>query len=376
MRSRLTHVANRLVYGRRATPYEVLSDFSQRVGATYGDDDVLVRMARILGEGVGAERADVWLKVDTDLRQVAAWPGDAERSSPVPLTNGRLPTIAGAGRVYAVEHGGELLGALAVRKPAADPVSPADDKLVADLAKQAGLVLRNVRLTEELRARLDDLRAAQKRLVQAQDEARRRLERNIHDGAQQQLVALAVKARLARSLTDRDPERAGEMLDQIATETQAALEDLRDLARGIYPPLLADEGLAAAIRAQARKSPFDVDIRVEDVGRYPAEVEAAVYFSCLEALQNAAKYADATRVMVTLTERGGHLTFEVADDGRGFEPAAAGYGTGLQGIADRLVAIDGTMTIRSEPGAGTTVVGTVPVSSMVGAGRPDGGGGS
>jgi signal transduction histidine kinase len=376
VRSRLTHVANRLVYGRRATPYEVLSDFSQRVGATYGDDDVLVRMARILGEGVGAERADVWLKVDADLRQVAAWPGDGERSSPVPLTNGHLPALAGAGRVYAVEHGGELLGALAIRKPAADPVSPADDKLVADLARQAGLVLRNVRLTEELRARIDDLRAAQKRLVQAQDEARRRLERNIHDGAQQQLVALAVKARLARSLTDRDPERAGEMLDQIAAETQTALEDLRDLARGIYPPLLADEGLAAAIRAQARKSSVEVDVRVGDVGRYPAEVEAAVYFSCLEALQNAAKYADASRVVVTLTERGGHLTFEVADDGRGFEPATTGYGTGLQGIADRLVAIDGRMTIRSEPGAGTTLAGTVPVSSIVGAGRPDGGGGS
>ncbi|HSL10746.1 MAG TPA: histidine kinase [Actinomycetota bacterium] len=367
VRTRLTHVANRLVYGRRATPYEVLADFSQRVGATYGDDDVLARMARVLGEGVGADRADVWLKVDADLRNVAVWPGDTDRLAPVALSNGHLPSIGGAERVYAVEHGGELLGALAIRKPPADPVSPADDKLVADLAQQAGLVLRNVRLTEELRARLDDLRAAQKRLVQAQDEARRRLERNIHDGAQQQLVALAVKARLARSLTERDPAKAGEMLDQIAAETGSALEDLRELARGIYPPLLADEGLAAAIVAQARKSPLDVEVQVDGVARYPADVEAAVYFSCLEALQNAAKYADARRVIVALRERGGHLTFTVADDGRGFDPATTGYGTGLQGIADRLVAIDGTLDIRSEPGGGTTVAGVVPVAATVAA---------
>ena len=363
VRARLTRFANRLVYGRRATPYEVLSDFAERVGATYGDDDVLARMARVLGEGVGAERADVWLKVEDDLRDVAVWPSEAERMRPVPLPDGRLPEIASAERVYAVEHGGELLGALAIRKPPADPVSPADDKLVTDLAQQAGLVLRNVRLTEELRARLDDLRAAQKRLVNAQDEARRRLERNIHDGAQQQLVALAVKARLARSITERDPAKAADMLGQIELETQAALDDLRDLARGIYPPLLADGGLAVAIPSQARKVPFRVEVRADGVDRYPPEIEAAVYFSVLEALQNTAKYAEADRVVVTLTDRGRALTFEVADDGRGFDTTATGYGTGLQGIADRLDAIDGSLTIRSRPGQGTTVTGSVPVPS-------------
>ena len=208
VRAGFTKLADRLVYGRRATPYEVLADFAERVGDAYRDDDLLPRMARVLGEGVGAERADVWLKVDDDLRDVATWPADAEALGAVSLAGEDVPAFEGADRVYRVEHAGELLGALAVRKPQSDPISPADDKLVSDLAAQAGLVLRNVRLTEELRARFDDLRAAQKRIVAAQDRERRRLERNIHDGAQQQLVALAVKARLARSLTDRDPAKA------------------------------------------------------------------------------------------------------------------------------------------------------------------------
>jgi signal transduction histidine kinase len=363
VRAGFTKLADRLVYGRRATPYEVLADFAERVGDAYRDDDLLPRMARVLGEGVGAERADVWLMVDDDLRDVAAWPADAQRLHPVHLlAGGDLPALEGADRVYRVEHAGELLGALAVRKPPSDPISPADDKLISDLAAQAGLVLRNVRLSEELRARLDDLRAAQKRLVAAQDHERRRLERNIHDGAQQQLVALAVKARLARTLAERDPAKAAEMLTQIEAETQTALEDLRDLARGIYPPLLADKGLEAALTAQARKSPVPVDIQGDGVERYPQEIEAAVYFSALEALQNTAKYADATRVTVTLSRANGSLAFAVADDGRGFDPSETGYGTGLQGIADRLGALDGELEVTSRPGTGTTVSGRLPIA--------------
>ncbi len=365
VRAGFTKLADRLVYGRRATPYEVLADFAERVGDAYRDDDLLPRMARVLGEGVGAERADVWLKVDDDLRDVATWPADAEPFAAVSLASEDVPALEGADRVYRVEHAGELLGALAVRKPQSDPISPADDKLVSDLASQAGLVLRNVRLTEELRARLDDLRAAQKRIVAAQDRERRRLERNIHDGAQQQLVALAVKARLARSLTDRDPVKAAEMLTQIEGETQEALEDLRDLARGIYPPLLADKGLEAALTAQARKSTVPIEVVADGVDRLPQQVEAAVYFSALEALQNTAKYADATRATVSLSRANGSLEFAVADDGRGFDPGATGYGTGLQGIADRLGALDGELEITSKPGAGTTVRGRLPIGTDV-----------
>ncbi len=362
VRARLSRFANSVVYGKRATPYEVLTEFSDRVGDAYAEIDVLPRMARVLGEGIGAERSDVWLAVgEEELRRVATWPDEDEGGVTSVVMNGETPQIPGMDRVHTVEQAGRLLGALAVRKPVNEPISPSDEKLIGGLASQAGLVLRNVRLTEDLRARLTDLKAAQKRLVAAQDEERRKLERNIHDGAQQQLVALAVKARLARSLADRDPVKAAEMLTQMEAETQSALEDLRDLARGIYPPLLADKGLVAALEAQARKAPFPVEVRGE-VGRAPQDVEAAAYFCCLEALQNVAKYAEASRADVVISQDAQMLRLEVTDDGRGFDPASTGYGTGLQGMADRLAALDGRMEVRSAPGEGTTVVGVVPVA--------------
>ena len=337
---RARRFADRVVYGRRATPYEVLADFGAQLGGTYAADDVLPRIAHVLHDGIGASRARVLLRIGDELRQVAAWPVDA------PAGDDDLSVE--------VRDQGEVLGALAVAMPANDPIDDGKAKLVRDLAAQAGLVLRNVRL-------LEDLRASQRRIVTAQDHERRRLERNIHDGAQQQLVALAVKARLARSLVERDGSKAREILDEIGAETQDALEDLRDLARGIYPPLLADQGLVAAVEAQARKAPIPVEVSPDGVGRYPQEVEAAVYFSILEALQNVAKYAEATRAAIALEQRDGHLRFEVSDDGRGFDREARGYGTGLQGIADRLAALDGALEVRSRSGAGTTVAGSVPI---------------
>ena len=223
-------IADRLVYGKRASDYEVLAAFSGRVGEAYANEDVLPRMATILASGTGASSARVLLRVGGDLRQVAAIgePGTDEHAVPV-------------------VHQGEELGALAVTMPANDPLDPARERLIADLASQAGLVLRNARLIEELRA-------SRQRLVAAQDEERRKLERNIHDGAQQQLVALTVNQRLAAGLVAKDPERAVAMLGQLQTDSQQVLEDLRDLARGIYPPLLADKGLVAALESQARKA--------------------------------------------------------------------------------------------------------------------------
>jgi signal transduction histidine kinase len=365
VRDRLSRFANRVVYGGRATPYEILTDFSERVGDAYAEVDVLPRMARVLGEGIGAERSDVWLAVGQELRQVAVWPGDLREAEPVALPNGERPAIAGMDRVYAVEQGGDVLGALAVRKPASDPISPADEKLIAGLASQAGLVLRNVRLTEELKAHLEDLKAAQRRIVNARDEERRRLERNIHDGAQQQLVALAVKLKLADGLFDRDAAAAHDLMTQLQTETHDALNDLRDLARGIYPPLLADKGLPAALEAQARKSTLEVTLQAEGIGRFPQAVEAAVYFSVLEALQNVAKYAEANAATVMLTEPEGRLEFRVCDAGRGFDPSVTRYGTGLRGIADRVAALDGTLEVESTPGEGTTVTGRLPVERAV-----------
>jgi signal transduction histidine kinase len=199
--------------------------------------------------------------------------------------------------------------------------------------------------------------------VAAQDEERRRLERNIHDGAQQQLVALTVKLRLLEQIAGRDPAKVAEMATQLQAETTEALEDLRDLARGIYPPLLADKGLSAALEAQARKSTLPVTVEAADLGRFPQDVEAAIYFSCLEALQNVAKYAEASRVTISLARSNGSLSFAVTDDGLGFDPDASTYGTGLQGIADRIDALDGTFEIVSSVGAGTTVNGSVPVTT-------------
>jgi signal transduction histidine kinase len=348
-------LADRVVYGRRATPYELLTEFSERVGTSYATEDVLPRMAQVLAEGTGADLARIWLLVGGAFRPAAAWPADAAPASPIPVRGG---TVSVPGEtVTEVRDGGEQLGAVSVRMPASDPMSPSKEKLVRDLAAQAGLVLRNVRLVE-------DVRASRQRLAAAQDEERRRLERNIHDGAQQQLVALAVKARLARQLTERDPAKASELLGQIEAETQTALEDLRDLARGIYPPLLADRGLVAAIEAQSRKAPVAVAVESAGIGRYSADVEATVYFCTLEALQNVAKYADANRTVIHLSQSNGSLSFEVADDGRGFDPAVVGSGSGLQGMADRLAAVGGSLDVESSPGRGTTVVGRVPVTAV------------
>lgn len=355
VRALARRLADRLVYGKRASPYEVLSDFSDRVAGTYSTEDVLPRMAQILAAGTGAEQAQVWLLVGAGLRSAASWPGEG-RAPEVPLrvTGGRLPEFPPGSSAFEVRHQGELLGALTVTMPVSDPMDPARAKLVQDMAAQAGLVLRNVRLIEELRA-------SRQRLVAAQDEERRRIERNLHDGAQQQLVALAVRLRLAEQMADRDPAKAKEMLGQLQGETNDALENLRDLARGIYPPLLADKGLAAALESQARKSPVPTEMVADGVGRFPQEVETAVYFCTLEALQNVAKYANATHATVRLSAGDQGLSFEVSDDGVGFDPSTTGYGTGLQGMADRLDAIGGTLHVRSAPNRGTTVTGRVPV---------------
>ena len=356
VRERVQRFANRLVYGQRATPYEVLAELSQRMAGVYANEDLLPRMARILAEGTGSARADVWLRTDDLLRVDASWPADAEPLPPVDVAD--LPDD-----LAPVRHQGELLGALAIQKKPGEAITPTEQRLIDDLASQAGLVLKNVGLTEQLIARLDELKASRQRLVSAQDEERRKIERNIHDGAQQQLVALAVRQRLAASLIGKDDDAARRAFEELQARTNEALEDLRDLARGIYPPLLADKGLPAALEAQARKALLPVTIEPDGIGRYPQQIESAVYFSVLEALQNVAKYAEATCATVRLSQVGDGLTFEVADDGRGFDPSATGYGTGLQGIADRLAALDGELNVTSTPGGGTVVAGRLPAES-------------
>jgi signal transduction histidine kinase len=285
------------------------------------------------------------------------------------------PGTAGDGsnsdRSVPVQHQGELLGALSIRKAPGEAVTPIDEKMLTDLASPAGVVLRNLQLTRELRARLaeisvqnTELQASSARIIAAQDSTRRRLERNIHDGAQQHLVALAVKLRLAATLARRDPARATRLLDELEAETHQALETLHALARGIYPPILRELGLESAIRAQGARFSLPVEVSATGLTRYPSEVEGAVYFCCLEALQNVAKHAKAARVRIRLEDAGGELAFSVSDDGVGFDPLRVAHGSGLQNIADRLAALGGHLTVIPGPAGGTSLQGRVPVRNL------------
>ena len=374
VRERVQRWANRLVYGQRATPYEVLSRFSDRVTETYATGDVLLRTARVIAEGTGARLAQVWLRVGSEWRNAARWPDEADLTGAtrLPAVAEDLPVFPGIDTSVPVRYHDELLGAVAVAKPPDQPLTPGELGLLEDLAQQAGLVLSNVRLTSELNTRIDEvsaraeeLRASRRRVVSAHDAERRRLERNIHDGAQQHLVALAVKLRLVRGMLERDPEKARAMLGELRGEVDDAIETLSSLALGIYPPVLEEQGLGAALEAQAKITALPVTIDTDGVGRQPIETEAAMYFCCLEAMQNIAKYAGASHVSVVIGRENGSVTFEVRDDGRGFDPATTPRGSGLQNMIDRLSAMGGTLETTSAPGSGTTIKGTLPVEEGV-----------
>ena len=247
-------------------------------------------------------------------------------------------------------HQGGLLGAISIRMPRAEPLRPAGEHLVADLASQAGLVLANAGLIE-------DLRASRQRLAAAQDEARRRLERNIHDGAQQDLVALIIKLGLAAVTLDEDPAETTDVLRELRADAEGALTNLRDLARGIYPPLLADMGLVPALSAQASKFPFPVTVQAEEIGRSSQDAEAAVYFCCLEALQNVSKYAKATTACVTLQAQNGPCASPRPTTGPATTPAtprwdrACGtWPTGSRRLAASLTSSPRPAWARRSPG--------------------------
>jgi signal transduction histidine kinase len=363
LRRRAQLFANRLVYGKRATPYQALSDFTGDMAGQLDLTEAVDRMVTVLAGATGADRAEAWIRVGAELRPAAIWPHGSPPSTAIALgPDGGLPPFEGASRAVAVQHGGELLGALSLQKPRSEALTSTEDELLQHLASQAGLVLRNAALTAELQATIDELRASRRRLVEAQDAERRKIERNLHDGAQQQLVALTIQLGLLEESAD-DPAAVRQLAPAVKNGLRAALDDLRDLARGIYPPLLADQGLVPALQAQARKATLPVEIEADGVGRYPQDTEAAVYFCTLEALQNVAKYAGASRATVGLSCSDGSLRFTVTDDGTGFDTASTRNGTGLQGMADRLAALGGALHVRSQPGHGTTLSGELPVSA-------------
>jgi signal transduction histidine kinase len=392
-RERLTDWATRRVFGARQAPDEVLRTFGSRMTRAISMDELLLQLAESLRKTMALTSAEVYTGMGDVMERTAAVPDTGpgslivgERERPIIARAGVsghawasvwLPAVAdadGSGqlRVAPVSHAGELLGLIVVRRPgAADPFSAEDDRVLTELARQVGLALHNARLDtalqttlDELRKQADELRRSRARIVASADAERRRVERDLHDGAQQHLVALAVNLRLARDVVPDDPSAAAAMLDQLAEQVRATIQELRDLAHGIYPPLLADSGLGEALRAAGRRAALAVTVSADGIGRYGLEIESAVYFCCLEALQNAAKHAAGASVEVRVWESSGGLLFSVSDDGPGFEVAhAVRGGHGYVNMADRLGAIGGTIRWESAPGQGTRVLGSVPLLS-------------
>jgi signal transduction histidine kinase len=382
VRARAGLLADRLVYGRRATPYEVLSEFSGQMAGAYPVEDVLPRMAAMVGQATGAERAEVWMRTGGTEQLAAAWPAQAlsapppgepaaapapePLAAPLPVTHAPpAPALTaapeadraqnGRAHVFEVEHQGERLGSLRVTFAPREPLTAAGERLVQAVAGQAGLILRNVGLVE-------DLRASRQRLVAAADQARRDLERDLHDGVQQQIVALMAKLRLARNQLARDPAVAGQTLAEAQAEAQQTLQDLRELARGIHPSVLSDQGILAAVQSRITRLPIGVRLTAgpELAGaRYPDQIEGAAYFLVCEALVNVVKHAHASQVQVTLSDDRSRLLVEITDDGAGFVPADAA-GSGLTGLTDRIEAVGGSLSIRSRPGTGTRLAGELP----------------
>jgi len=390
VRDRLTGWATRSVFGARQAPDEVLRTFGSRMTRAISMDELLLQLAESLRKTMNLTSAEVYTGMGDVLERVASVP-DAGPASLV-ITAREMPVVTRAGisgnawvsvwlpalvegrgdcqlRVMPASHAGELLGLIVAQRPAtADAFSAEDDRVLTELARQVGLAVHNARLDtalqttlDELRKQAHELRESRARIVASGDAERRRVERNLHDGAQQHLVAMAVNLRLARDIIAEDPPAATEMLDQLAINIKDTITELRELAHGIYPPLLADRGLGEALRAAANRNPLDVSVRAAGIGRYTPELEAAIYFCCLEALQNAAKHAAGSQVDLRVWEEEGGLLFSVSDNGPGYEPERARTGHGLVNMADRLGSIGGTVRWESRPGAGSQVLGSIPL---------------
>jgi signal transduction histidine kinase len=373
VRAALDRAASRLGLGGVTTPYEVLSRFSETVTGGYATEELPARMSMLLARGTGAQWAQVWLVVADRLTLAATWPAGAhaDRVAPSLQPDATGATTPGR-RSRVVRHGSQTLGVLRLQERPGLVLTSVEERLFAGLAAQAGLALRLVGLLaelegrrEELLGRAADLTTSRERLIEAQDVERRRLERDIHDGAQQHLVALAVNLRLAERIAVRSPERAARLLAEQADAAHEAMETLSSLSRGIYPRLLSAEGLVPALRSAVATSPIPVTIDTAGVGRLPAPIEAALYFCCMEAVQNAAKHSNAGTVTVRLSEERGSWRLAVTDDGAGFdqsEVGADGVDGGLRNLRDRLDSVRGTLSVESLVGSGTTVVAVVPRS--------------
>jgi signal transduction histidine kinase len=345
-----------------ASPYDVLSRFTE-AAVTDDVDDQPLRMARILAEGTAARETQVWLKVDDDLACVAAWPSTTEASPAPPQVWGSVHRLTQTGwRSLPVLDDGLVIGVLSVRQPDDQTMTPVEERLFAGLATQAGLVLRSARLRTELSQRLvdlsqraADLTASRERLIEMQDAERKRLERDIHDGAQQNLVALAVNLRLAQRLVARSPERAAEVIAAQSEAAASAIGTLLQLSRGIEPAVLAEHGLVSALTSVAQTSALQVRVDADSELRLPLHIEAALYFCCLEALQNAAKHSGGTIATITLRRTQAGVTLSVVNDGRSFDSTQVTAGAGLANMRDRVDSVGGTLTLGPLESGGTRI---------------------
>jgi signal transduction histidine kinase len=389
LRGRLTGLAARLAGPQRDSPSDVIRTFGTRLTSALPLDELLLQLAESLRRSLALEAAEVWTGSGRLLERSASDP-EAGRASLI-LTSAEEAVVARAGvpgtawlsmwlprvldgrkgaslRAAPITHAGELLGLIVVERQPDVPFSDEEEQVLAALARQVGLALNNVRLgsaleasLDELQMQADELRTSRARVVAAADAERRRIERDLHDGAQQHLVALAVNLRLARELAESDPVGARAVLEELAGDVHEALEEIRDLAHGIYPQLLVDRGLADGLRAAVSRAPVRARLETDAIGRYRPEVEATVYFCCLEAIQNVSKHAgrDARATLRVWEEEGG-LRFEVADDGAGFDPRVEPQGSGLTNMSDRLGALGGRLSVSAAPGDGTRVAGVIP----------------
>jgi signal transduction histidine kinase len=367
--------------------------FARQLNSGVPLPELLTQLVEALTDTFKLDAAELWLCNDGALSLAASEPAQQRVAVPISMAeesiaaNARVSSAAWARvwlpslldgrtdralRVAPVSHSGQLFGLIvAERARRGEHLAEETDETLEEVAREVGVAVNKARLDSALQASLDRLRrqaaelqASRGRLVAAADEERRRIERNLHDGAQQHLVALAVKARLVEQLSERDPERARSLMNQLQDDVKSAIEELRALAHGIYPPLLSSAGLGEAIRAACRRAPLSTDVDANVDARYAPEIEAAVYFCCLEALQNAAKHAGAgASAHVRIREEAGALLFEVCDDGVGFEPNQHADGAGLTNMRDRLGAVGGTLRVESGEGRGTQIEGVVPVTS-------------
>lgn len=382
---------NRLLRREHKSADELLRSFGGRAARGLPIDELLLQLAESLHATFSLARAEIWTSSGGILELAASDPpvergtlilGRAEEAAAARAgVVGRtwlglwLPdlldaTPGGSLRMAAITHAREFLGMIVIaRAEGQEELGERDDETLALLARQVGLAVHDIRLgsaleasMDELRRQADELRESRARVVTAADAERRRIERDLHDGAQQHLIGLVVNLQVARELAVSDPSRVAVVLDELSNDVHAAIDELRDLAHGIYPPLLVDRGLADAVLAAIERAPVDGRVDAAETGRYAVDLEATVYFCCLEAIQNAAKHAGpGARVTVRIWEADKTLLFEVADDGCGFDPGSRRRGVGLANMRDRVGALGGQLQVDTAAGEGTHVVGGVPL---------------